>query len=276
MALRPSSVRMRLTLWYLFACSMVLGGYSLGCYFYLRHNLYKELDAAVHADFERVEHSFPGKAYEHEEPGWTHVWALGGNLLRGDPALAGAAPPHEPHAGTKEWDGIGSVRVFSKVTSTYGDPPARVLIRVARPEGALRADLARFAWILGTGFVVAVALAGLIGYGLARHALAPMDRMAERARTITAERLDERLPVENPDDELGRLASVFNGTFARLERSFEELRRFTADASHELRTPLAAMRSVGEVGLRENSTAAAYKEVVKSMLEEVDRLTLLT
>jgi heavy metal sensor kinase len=96
--------------------------------------------------------------------------------------------------------------------------------------------------------------------------------MADRARTITAERLGERLPVENPGDELGQLAAVFNDAFARLERSFEQLRRFTADASHELRTPLTAMRSVGEVGLRERRDAAAYREIIGSMLEETDRL----
>ncbi len=78
--------------------------------------------------------------------------------------------------------------------------------------------------------------------------------------------------VENPGDELGQLAAVFNDAFARLERSFEQLRRFTADASHELRTPLTAMRSVGEVGLREHRDAAAYREIIGSMLEETDQL----
>jgi len=89
---------------------------------------------------------------------------------------------------------------------------------------------------------------------------------------ITAERLGQRLPTENPDDELGHLAIVFNDTFARLERSFDQLRRFTADASHELRTPLTAIRSVGEVGLREHRSASSYREIIGSMLEEADRL----
>jgi heavy metal sensor kinase len=96
--------------------------------------------------------------------------------------------------------------------------------------------------------------------------------MADRARAITAERLGERLPVENSKDELGQLAAAFNDVFARLERSFEQLRRFTADASHELRTPLTAMRTVGEVGLREHRGVAAYREIIGSMLEETDRL----
>src|SRR5207253_2989347 len=76
-------------------------------------------------------------------------------------------------------------------------------------------------------------------------------------------------------DEIGRLTSVINETFARLEASFDQLRRFTADASHELRTPLAIMRGIGEVGLGETRSPAEYKEAIGSMLEEVDRLTTL-
>src|SRR3989442_12784449 len=98
--------------------------------------------------------------------------------------------------------------------------------------------------------------------------------MSERARSINAERLNDRLPVDNPDDELGRLAAVFNDTLTRLESSFEQMRRFTADASHELRTPLTAIRSVGEVGLRGRRRETADREIIGSMLEEVDRLGL--
>jgi len=68
---------------------------------------------------------------------------------------------------------------------------------------------------------------------------------------------------------------VINGALARLEHSFDTLRRFTADASHELRTPLTAIRSVGEIGLRERRSEADYREIVGSLLEEAERLTTL-
>ncbi|MGH9420749.1 MAG: sensor histidine kinase, partial [Thermoanaerobaculia bacterium] len=105
--------------------------------------------------------------------------------------------------------------------------------------------------------------------------LAPIDHLAVEARRVTAERLHERVSVPNQHDEIGRLAAVINDTFARLESSFDKLRRFTADASHELRTPLAVIRGIGEAGLVETRTPAEYKEAIGSMLEEIDRLTSL-
>src|SRR6266849_220349 len=125
------------------------------------------------------------------------------------------------------------------------------------------------------GVPMALAVAGLGGYALARRVLKPLDTMARRAAQITADRLNDRLPVDNPDDELGYLARVFNDALTRLEASFEQLRRFTADASHELRTPLTAIRSVGEVGLQKQGSVRHYREIIGSMLEETNRLTSL-
>jgi heavy metal sensor kinase len=127
--------------------------------------------------------------------------------------------------------------------------------------------------VLVLGLPVIVAFAGIAGYVLARRALSPIDRLAADARRITAERLHERLSIANEHDEIGQLAGVINDTFARLESSFDQLRRFTADASHELRTPLSVIRGIGELGLGETRTPAEYKEAIGSMLEEVDRLT---
>jgi heavy metal sensor kinase len=157
--------------------------------------------------------------------------------------------------------------------STIGGRP--VIIQVAVSENSTRREKRDLLLILLLGLPFGVAVAGIGGYSLARRALAPVDRMAEQAHQITAERLSERLPIDNPDDELGRLASVFNETLGRLEASFDQMRRFTADISHELRTPLAAIRSVGEVGLRSAKDQGALREVVGSMLEEVDRLACL-
>jgi heavy metal sensor kinase len=97
--------------------------------------------------------------------------------------------------------------------------------------------------------------------------------MASEAKHISSQSLQARLPNPNPHDELGTLASVINDTLARLESSFSELRRFTADASHELRTPLTALRTVGEVALRGPAKADELRAAIESMLEEARRLS---
>src|SRR5581483_1820159 len=118
-------------------------------------------------------------------------------------------------------------------------------------------------------------IAWMAGYELARRALQPIEKMAREAQDITPDKLHARLRVDDRDDELGQLARVFNETLARLEQAFEQLRRFTSDASHELRTPLAMIRSVGEVGLQKDGSRAEYRDIIGSMLEEVNRLTSL-
>ncbi len=111
---------------------------------------------------------------------------------------------------------------------------------------------------------------------LARRAMAPVRAITNKATTISALSLSERIPVVVPSDEIGQMATVFNEMLVRIEDSFHKLQQFTSDASHELRTPLTSMRSVGEVVLQGEATAEEYQNAISSMLEEVERLTDLT
>ena len=150
-----------------------------------------------------------------------------------------------------------------------------VVMRVSRSEEPVRDELSEILFVLGLGLPLVVGLAGIGGYLLAGRVLAPIDHLASAARRITAERLHERLTVPNEHDEIGRLTAVINDTFARLESSFDQLRRFTADSSHELRTPLAVVRGIGEAAVVERRTPAEYEEAIGSILEEIDRMSRL-
>jgi heavy metal sensor kinase len=150
-----------------------------------------------------------------------------------------------------------------------------LVVRLAVNEEPLWKEFWEMVSMLAIGLPVAVILVALTGYLVAARALKPVDAMAQRASQITAEQLNERLVIENPDDELGHLGTAFNTALARLEHSFEQLRRFTADASHELRTPLTAIKSVGEVSLAMPGDVNYYRDVIGSMLEEANRLTHL-
>jgi heavy metal sensor kinase len=148
-----------------------------------------------------------------------------------------------------------------------------VVVRIAYSMERVERRVGELLVVLLAALPLALAAAAYGGYRVIGQALEPLQQMANRAQQITASRLNERLPIGNPDDELGSLARVFNQLLERLEESFEQLRRFTADVSHELRTPLAAMRCVGESGLRQSVSPDQYRETIGSMLEEVNRLT---
>ncbi len=286
--LRPRSVRVRLTLWYIAVMLAVLGVYAGAVYTFVRDNSSRLLDSRLHDDFDWASDMLAqrpdGSIAPYDETGegdspWLQVWSADGKLLYDTPEARRNPVPKSDKLATVPDERIVTVpevnppyRVMSGNARIGGRP---VVVQVARSEGAIWQDLNQLTYILFLGLPIGVAAAGLGGYLLARRALAPVDRMAERARSINAERLNDRLPVDNPADELGRLATVFNETLTRLESSFGQMRRFTADASHELRTPLTAIRSVGEVGLRGRRDEATYREIIGSMLEEVDRLALL-
>ncbi|HEV3513630.1 MAG TPA: ATP-binding protein [Candidatus Sulfotelmatobacter sp.] len=150
-----------------------------------------------------------------------------------------------------------------------------VLIRLAYSTQPLRSRTLQLLGLLAVILPFALIAAGFAGYRLACKVLDPLERMARTTERITAHRLNERIPIKNPDDELGHMALVLNGLLERLEESFEKLQHFTSDVSHELRTPLAAMRSVGEVGLQDEHDTEKYRDIIGSMLEEVAKLTAM-
>lgn len=290
--MRPPSLRVRLTLWFSASILLILlpvvSGLALLQWRAMRealdHHLQEDVEFALQMLVVRND-VLVWRVDDDRDPGydagprrWVEVYRRDGSVayVRGIPeaaAIQRSLP--DVRLSTTGADTIATpfgARVRVMVTDrTIGGTPYR--IRAARSEDPLRADLRGLLLLYGAFSVLAVALASGAGYIISGRALAPLGAMAARARAISAERLSERLPVTHPDDELGMLATVFNDTFARLEASFERLRRFTADVSHELRTPLTAIRSVGEVGLTKARTPADYEETIGSMLEEVDRLS---
>jgi heavy metal sensor kinase len=129
---------------------------------------------------------------------------------------------------------------------------------------------ATFAWVIP----IAIVLASLGGYILARKSLAPVMDMSTQAGRISAANLHERLPIQNAKDELGRLAAAFNDLLERVDQSFERQRRFMSDASHELRTPAAILRGESEVALsRGERPAEEYRESLAVLHAEAQRLT---
>ena len=291
-------MRVRLTLWYVGALFAVLGVYAFAVYSFVSRNASVALDVQIRRDFTWVYASL----YQQEdgmftlnepEPLGSEVPRLWVQVWRGDRSVlvfqnVEARQRPIPQARAFAGEGMATfetaegerVRILTQRgefrTERGAVADVRVVIQVGQSEGPMRVQMRDLQVLLLLGLPVAVLVAGFGGYALARRALMPIERMTDHARTITAERLNDRLPVDNPEDEMGRLAEVFNETLARLEQSFDQMRRFTADVSHQLRTPLTAIRSVGEVGLRAGHRGEGdYRAIIGSMLEESDRLALL-
>jgi heavy metal sensor kinase len=291
----PVSLRVRLTLWYAGAMMVVLAVYAGAVFTFVSRNASENLDNSLRQDLRWPAEMLPRNpdgSIILPEPGedsigdidspWLQLWSSTGELVFTTVAARLRPIPETDQLAARADGSIVQIpqtsppmRVLSRASNDIKVNGQPAIIQVAKSEKPIRDELSELSLMLLLGLPFGVVAAGLGGYSLARRALAPVDRMAERARSITAERLQDRLPVDNPNDELGRLASVFNQTLTRLEASFDQMRRFTADASHELRTPLTAIRTVGEVGLRGRRDEAAYREIIISMLEEVDRLSYL-
>jgi signal transduction histidine kinase len=111
------------------------------------------------------------------------------------------------------------------------------------------------------------------GRWIARRALAPIEMISQAAARITAKRLDQRLPLPATNDELAELIKVLNATFERLQRSFEQSVRFSADASHRLKTPLSVLRAGIEEILTDAETPPKTQLRASALLDRIRRLT---
>ena len=112
----------------------------------------------------------------------------------------------------------------------------------------------------------------ITGMALSRAAMRPVRLIQETANHIRSDNLSERIPVADVQDEISNLARLLNEMFDRLELSFNQIRRFTAEASHELKTPLSLVRLQAEKLLVEGGLTPPQEEAVQMQLEEISRL----
>ena len=285
MTLGSLSIRARLMLWYAGSLAAIVLALWLGVYVFVRASLLQQMERYAGQDLAIVAKAlqdFPPELDETERHSAVGLFQVN----EGERVFYAS----------RDWQSRDLTRTYRQSRqhgslglwqSTQGDPYffktstvnalGDIYQVVVAHEARQMQDVLNNLWLsLAAIFPASLALALAGGYLMAGRALAPVGHIAAKAHEITAEKLAQRLEVGNPADEFGRLATILNATFARLEDSFERLRRFTADASHELRTPLTVLRSVGEVALQKPQSSAAYREVIGSMLEETDRLARLT
>ena len=132
-----------------------------------------------------------------------------------------------------------------------------------------------------SGLLLAVAgltvlAAGLVGgWWSSSRAIRPIAAMTAAAESISAQRLSQRIDLQETDNELGQLASVLNGTFDRLQAAFERQTRFTADASHELRTPVAVILAHADLALSRPRSPEEYRATLGTCRSAARRMKSL-
>jgi heavy metal sensor kinase len=291
------SLRFRLSAWYALGGTFLLAVFSGTIYAFVDYHMGRPLDHELRQDLESVQEHlvvhadgqviWRGKAVQMGEPWpaenpWFEVWDPQGQLVRRFWPFVDSRLERLPAAPTQGRETISVFNVAPDVRLRVLSVPLVVaegqegwMLRVLNLHEPSVNALRPLLFIIAVALPVVVVVLVVGGYLVTRRWLKPLDLMVGEAHRITATDLNRRLPVLNPDDELGRLAGVFNTTLSRLEDSFKTLDRFVADAAHELLTPLSTLRSVGEVGLRAERSVEEYREIVGSMLEEAQRLQLL-
>jgi heavy metal sensor kinase len=282
----------RLTLWYGAVLGLSLCGLAVTVYVTFAGNLLSEIDRALDEELAEIEleivaardvaererqlqkyfaaHAF----YEIQVSRPDGATVFASDRIRGQPL---PVPPIDAAAVGRnllnvERPGAPRLRLSSRRATGFDGP---LVIQAADSLELYDRELRQLLVVLVAALPLVLAAALTGGYLLSRKALSPVDRVTRAALDISAERLDRRVEVPNPGDELGRLAIAFNAMIDRLRRSFEEMQRFTADAAHELRTPLAVLRTEAEVALRAPRSTDQYRQVLESQVEEIERLTRL-
>ena len=287
------TIRARLTFWYtslLTLSFLVLGGTGYGL---LSYTLSQESDAALRGVAQTLAERVGGGAESFIPAEIEEVFRrfFGFSPLEryferlpSQPSTRGGKLPLSEQAVKNASRGLPTFETLEGL----GPYPVRVLtwpvVKAGRVSGVIQVGMSRenqdktlrrFLWIMAGIFPVALLLAGGGGWTLARRALKPVDQMTETARRISAEHLDRQVQGSGAGDELDRLAQTLNKMLDRLNVAFQEVRQFSADASHELQTPLTVLKGEIEVGLRSPRRPEEYQAILRSALEETDRIARL-
>jgi signal transduction histidine kinase len=157
----------------------------------------------------------------------------------------------------------------------YPSPDGAVVVAIGASAAAAVHAKQQLTSLLIVGIPLMLVLFGGGLWLITGRALRPLEDASRQMEGIAADTLAVRVPIDNPDDEVGRMVTVLNRMLDRLERAVSELQRFTADAAHELRTPLTVLRTGLEVSLARQRSAEEYRATLTEALAGTDRLCRL-
>jgi heavy metal sensor kinase len=284
-------IRWKLTIWITLGLTVVLACFAGLAYFMLHHALLEQTDRSLEGCLAQVRADpriatapearlryWIDEIKEHQNF-LSVIYRSDGSILVRSPELPQASLLPLPGGAADLWrfsqrvPVLGRQRIMAERIQIGEQEFVAMLLAPLEP---IDEELGEVRSVLLTAGPVTLILSAGLAYWLARTALAPMERLRRATDAITADHLEERLKVPNPNDELGLLTGTINAMIARLEGSFAETQRFTADASHELRTPLTALRTEVEVALSKQLNLPEALQVLENVLEDLVRMSRLT
>lgn len=297
MTIRPRSLLVTLTLWYVLILSILIGVAGVFVYRTFQARLLDEVDESVRTVASEIWRDWgttKGRTWaqaidagerRHEGLGVTAlVVELDGHgapipaatLGSGRRPTQGLLRDPGVYARAERADDRGYL--FTLPAGTAGAAAQRVavfdmrgphVLQVSQSLAQTESRLGQLALVLALGGTMLLALASVGGGFIVRRALRPVQDVVHAARSISADDLSHRIDGGGRPDEIGDLVDTFNGMLGRLETSVTRMRQFTADVSHELRTPLTIMRGEIDVSLRRQRSAGEYRTTLESVLDEV-------
>ncbi|HSN79920.1 MAG TPA: heavy metal sensor histidine kinase [Rhodoferax sp.] len=150
--------------------------------------------------------------------------------------------------------------------------PLRVVVAVATDIAHHQSYMQEFLGTLWLFVAGAALVTGVLGWVAVRRGLAPLRAMRTQAQGVTAQQLDQRLPVQTIPRELAELAQSLNEMLARLQDAFQRLTDFSSDIAHELRTPVSNLLTQTQVTLSRARSADDYRRILESNAEEFERM----
>ncbi|MFP3566492.1 ATP-binding protein [Paraburkholderia sp. SIMBA_030] len=198
---------------------------------------------------------------------FTEIYGPAGSVVFRSPALRALdmTPSPSLQAFNVHVDGFGELRAGKFALGPY-------TAVVATSKRHVRDVMSGYEHTFYGLLLVMIAVSSVIGYGFGRMALRPLRLIQDTAVRIHSDNLSERIPVSSARDEISDLARLLNQMFDRLEESFHQIRRFTAEASHELKTPLTLVRLQAEKLVVDGQLTPAQEHAVQVQLKELTHL----
>jgi heavy metal sensor kinase len=268
------SIRFRLTVWYAAVLCGALALFGVLLWFSMHARLIREVDENLDGGADRFQSYFRTELAENQSEGQLRdelnefCQALPASsyvLVRGSSGFVFHYPADKPRPGPG----------FRFVRTTFSAAGDNFDLEVGTPMAEVSHTLDLLRLLLLSLLPVVIAASSVGGWWLSGRALRPVKSLTAAAHSISVENLSGRLPVPETGDELAQLTLVLNGMLARLEEAVKTLSQFAADASHELRTPLAVIRTTAELALRRERTAPEYRESLREVTAEAERMTAL-